>query len=307
MADMNNAGINGAGAGGAGAGGLAARNGAAAGGAAIKDAPESSAAAGDVDTGGRYVYCILPDIGRDEWGPIGLDGARVYTIVHGDICALVHDCPLDPYQGDDETVKNWVWTHSEVIDAAWAQTGSVLPMTFDCIIRPSEERSVEETVAAWLHAEYDRFRAQLAEFHGKVELGVQLFWRVEEVSRAVVAGSAEIAALQAQMAGKPKGMAYFYQQKIEKALKALLESKADADYRRYFQAVVAEAEDVRANKVKRPAEGKQMLLNLSLLAARERVEAIGRVLDACQADPGVEVRFTGPWPPYSFVTQTTAA
>ena len=258
------------------------------------------------ELGGRYVYCILPDIGRDEWGPIGLDGARVYTISHGDLCALVHDCPLDPYQGDDETVKNWVWAHSQVIDTAWEQTGSVLPMTFDCIIRPSEGHSVEETVAAWLHTENDRFRAQLADLRGKVELGVQIFWRVEEVSRVLASGSAEISRLQGEMAGKPKGMAYFYQQKIEKALKAALEAKADADYRRYFVAITAEAEDVRVNKLKRPAEGKQMLLNLSLLAHHERVEAVGRVLDGCQADPGVEVRFTGPWPPYSFVSTETA-
>ena len=82
----------------------------------------------------RYVYCILPDIGQDDWGAIGLDGAHVYTIGNQDICALVHDCPAEPYQGDDATVKEWVWTHGAVIDAAWAQTDSVLPMTFDCIV-----------------------------------------------------------------------------------------------------------------------------------------------------------------------------
>ena len=206
------------------------------------------------ELGGRYVYCILPDIGRDEWGAIGLDGARVYTIGYRDICALVHDCPVEPYQGDDETVKTWVWTHSEVIDAAWAETDSVLPMTFDCIIRPSDGHSVEETVAAWLRAEYDRFRAQLGEFKGKVELGVQIFWRVDEVSRALAVENGEIDRLQAEMGGKPKGMAYFYQQKIEKALKAALEAKADGDYRRYFQAIAAEAEDLRVSKVKRPAD-----------------------------------------------------
>ena len=252
---------------------------------------------------GCYVYCIMPDIGKDEWGVIGLNGERVYTIGWQDICALVHDCPTEPYQGDDATVKGWVWTHGEVIDAAWAETGSVLPMTFDCIVRPVNGHSAGEAVQAWLRTEYDSFRSQLAHFAGKVELGVQVLWRVEEVTRAAAAADPAIAQLGVEMAGKPKGMAYFYQQKIEKALKAGMETKADADYRRYFETVTACAEEVAVNKAKRPAEGKQMLLHLSLLVRKENVSALGQVLDGIQAEEGVEVRFTGPWPPYSFVAK----
>jgi hypothetical protein len=254
----------------------------------------------------RYVYCIMPDIGKTEWGAIGLNGACVYTIGCGDICALVHDCPPEPYQGDDETVKNWVWTHGEVIDAAWEATCSVLPMTFDCIVRPTDGHDATATVAAWLRAEYDGFRRELEDLAGKVELGVQVLWRVDAITRAAAAADGEIAHLQAEMGGKPKGMAYFYQQKIEKALKRTLEAKADADYRQWFAAVTAVAEDVSVNKVKRPADGKQMLLNLSLLVRKERQAELGRLLDGIAAEEGVEVRFTGPWPPYSFVAKKDA-
>ena len=215
--------------------------------------------------------------------PPGSTASRVYTIGWQDICALVHDCPTEPYQGDEVTVKGWVWTHGEVIDAAWAQTGSVLPMTFDCIVRPVDGHSAGEAVEAWLRAEYDSFRSQLAQFAGKVELGVQVLWRVEEVTRAAAAADPAIAQLGAEMAGKPKGMAYFYQQKIEKALKAGMEAKADADYRRYFETVTACAEEVTVNKAKRPADGKQMLLNLSLLVRKENGSALGQALDG---DPG---------------------
>jgi hypothetical protein len=264
----------------------------------VQTAPQPTSAS----TAARYVYCILPNAAPATWGPIGLEGAEVYTISYQDICALVHDCPAEPYQGDDETVKGWVWTHGEVIDAAWNATGSVLPLTFDCIIRPAGDHSADATVVAWLAAEYDNFRRELTQFAGKVELGVQVLWRVEAITRAAAAAPA-ISRLQDEMAGKPKGMAYFYQQKIEKALKAALEAKADADYRRYFETVTAVAEDVSVNKIKRPADGKQMLLNLSLLLMKERVAALGQLLDAIQAEEGVEVRFTGPWPPYSFVAK----
>ena len=43
-----------------------------------------------------------------------------------------------------------------------------------------------------------------------------------------------------------------------------------------------------------------MVLNLSLLVARLAVAPIGEYLERVSQEPGVEVRFTGPWPPYSF-------
>lgn len=252
---------------------------------------------------GRYLYCIMPDTGKKHWGEIGLDGQAVYIIPYKDIGALVHDCHLEPYQGDDETV--WVWTHSQVVDAAWEAAGSVLPMTFDCIIRPAEGRTADETVVAWLHTEYDGLKAKLEEFRGKVELGVQIFWLVDAISEKVMEANEEIRQLRQEMEGKPKGVAYFYQQKIEKALKQALEAKADEDYRRYYRWITPYAEDVHVNKVKRPAEGKQMLMNLSLLARKDRVKELGEELEKIEGEAGMEVRFTGPWPPYSFVSKVT--
>jgi hypothetical protein len=256
-------------------------------------------------TPGRYVYCIMPDTGKKYWGEIGLDGQVVYTISYQDISALVHDCPLGPYQGDDETVKEWVWTHSQVVDAAWAEAGSILPMTFDCIIRPIDGRTIEETVVAWLQAEYDGFRAKLEKLRGKVELGVQIFWLVDAISEKIAEANEEIGQLRQEVEGKPKGLAYFYQQKIEKALKQALEAMADEDYRRYYRRITPHAEDVHVNKVKRPAEGKQMLMNLSLLVRKDRVKELGEELEKIEGEEGVEVRFTGPWPPYSFASKVS--
>lgn len=255
------------------------------------------------DTTGRYVYCIMPTIEKKQWGQIGLDGQPVYTLSYKDISALVHDCPLEPYQGNDETVKEWVWTHSQVVDAAWTEATVVLPMTFDCIVRPMEGRTVEETMIAWLHAEYDGFKAKLEEFKGKVELGVQIFWLVDAVSAKIMQANEEIRSLRQEMEHKPKGMAYFYQQKVEKALKRELEAKADKDYRDCYQRITSYAEDVRVNKVKRPAKGMQSLLNLSLLLKKDRVQALGEELDRMKMEEAVEIHFTGPWPPYSFVSK----
>jgi len=246
----------------------------------------------------RYVYCVLRgEVG--DWQLRGLDGQPVRAICAAGLTALVHDCPAEPYQGDEDRVKSWVLAQSDVVDAAWECSGAVLPMGFDTIIRSGDGLDADEQVRRWLSSEGDRFRAKLECLRGKVELGVQVLWDPRAVGEAVARGNDEICRLRAEMAGKPKGFAYFYQQKIEQALRRALEAKAEEDYRACFRQVTALFPEVHVNKLKKLPD-RQMIVNLSVLAPRERVAELGAVLAGFQAE-GVEVRFTGPWPPYSFV------
>jgi hypothetical protein len=245
----------------------------------------------------RYVYCVVPGEVED-WQLRGLDGQPVRAIRGGGLTALVHDCPAEPYQGDEDRVKAWVLAHSDVVDAAWEHSGAVLPMSFDTIIRPGDGLDADEQVRRWLSSEGDRFRAKLERLRDKVELGVQVLWDPRAVGEVVARSDDEIRRLRAEMAGKPKGFAYFYRQKIEQALRRALEAKAEQDYRGCFRQVTALFPEVHVNKLTKPPD-RQMIVNLSVLAPRERVAELGAVLAGFQAE-GVEVRFTGPWPPYSF-------
>lgn len=251
----------------------------------------------------RYVYCVV--LGEiDNWQLPGLDGRPVRAVCAAGLTALVHDCPAEPYQSEDERVKAWVLAHSDVVDAAWERTGTVLPMSFDRIVRPGEGVDADEQVRRWLTAEADGFRATLERLRGKVELGVQLLWEPRLVTEVVARSDAEIVALQAEMVGKSKGAAYFYQQKIERALRRALEARAEEDYRSCFRRIAALFPEVCVNELKKLPD-RQMVLNLSVLASRERVTELGELLAALQTE-GVDVRFTGPWPPYSFVQPSQA-
>jgi hypothetical protein len=46
-----------------------------------------------------------------------------------------------------------------------------------------------------------------------------------------------------------------------------------------------------------------MLLNLSCLVAREKVDSLGKELEEINNMDGFSVHFSGPWPPYSFVAK----
>ncbi|MCX5975611.1 MAG: GvpL/GvpF family gas vesicle protein [Coprothermobacterota bacterium] len=254
---------------------------------------------------GCYVYCVLHRGKKEEWGPIGLDGAPVFQIAQEGIACLVHRRELAPYQGEDEQIKNWVVAHNQVVETAWKETGAVLPMTFNCIIQPLPGHSADEVVQAWLRKEGDHFQAKLAYLEGKVELGVQVIWTRKALAANLLRQDEELKEMTESMNGKPRGMTYFLQQKLEKALAAKLLEKAEKDCRHQQKILAGLAEEVASNKLKKMEGERQMILNLSLLARRDQVDPIGETLDTFQEE-GVEVRFTGPWPPYSFTTPADA-
>jgi hypothetical protein len=192
-----------------------------------------------------------------------------------------------------------------VVDAAWERSGTVLPLAFDTIVRPGDGLDADERVMQWLTSDGPRFRGMLERLRGKVELGVQVIWDQRVVGESVAQGNDEIRQLRDKMAGKPKGVAYFYQQKIERALRQAIEAKAEECYRSCFRQVTALFPEVRSNDVKKLPD-RLMIVNLSVLAPRDRVSELGAVLMGFQAE-GVDVRFTGPWPPYSFVGTVASA
>jgi len=54
-------------------------------------------------------------------------------------------------------------------------------------------------------------------------------------------------------------------------------------------------------------KGKVILLNLSCLVAKGKVDSLGEELEKIDNMEGFSVRFTGPWPPYSFVAKPSVA
>lgn len=258
------------------------------------------------DRQARYIYAVIPRVKRDNFGPMGIMGNTVYSISFREISALVHDCSPEPYQGGGE-VKEWVSAHATVVDAAWAEAGTVLPMSFDVIVKGDGERSAEENVRKWLEGGYATLQAKLEEFRDKVELGVQILWDPAVITQRITAEHEEIKELMTEMATKPPGIAYFYQHKIAEVVKEEMEKRAAEEYRDIYERLRAHAVDTHINKVKR-VQGKQMIMNLSLLVERDKdkAQALGEILGEVREEEGVEVSFTGPWPPYTFAAKIGA-
>jgi hypothetical protein len=135
---------------------------------------------------GRYLYCVADSGEKVSLGPIGMNGEEVYTVPYKDICAVVHDCPAEPYQSADaEVVKAWVIAHQRLVDKAWEKWGTVLPLGFDTIIRDQAGSDPPESVENWLAADYESLKRKMEAVRGKAEYGVQVSWQLKRVPRSV--------------------------------------------------------------------------------------------------------------------------
>lgn len=239
---------------------------------------------------------------RVNLGKIGIEGNEVYTVPYKDLCAVVHDCPVEPYKSEDDgVVKGWVVTHQNVVDVAWERFGTILPLGFDTIIRGDEDADPEENMRNWLKEDYENLKAKVERVRGKAEYGVQIFWDSKIIAQKLTEESPEIKHLDEEIRSKPRGLAYMYRQKLEDALKKEMEKQADRYFKDFHDRIKPCANELRVEKTKPAEEGKQMLMNLSCLLPKDASKRLGEELEKIDGLDGFGVRFTGPWPPYSFV------
>jgi hypothetical protein len=258
-----------------------------------------------VQNKGRYVYGVSAGDKEVRLGAIGIGGSEVYTIPYGDISAIVHDCSTEPYQStDDEMVKNWVSTHQSVLDAAGERLGVVIPLGFDTILEPRDvTTSPDQVVRDWLKLDYTRLREVMRKIEGKDEYAVQVSYDPGLIVRQISEKSEEIRKVKEEMTAKSPGTAYMYRQKLERAVKAETERLADEWFKDFYGRVKKHTDDIVVEKTKKLNNGQVMLLNLSCLAAREKVDSLGKELEEINNMDGFSVHFSGPWLPYSFVAK----
>jgi len=252
---------------------------------------------------GRYLYCIADSSEGGSLGEIGIQENDVYAISFRDLSAVVHNCPAEPYASEKpEIVKEWVMAHQKVVDAAWKRFSTVIPIGFDTIIQGEVDADPEASTKKWLRDDYENLMRKMEKIRGKAEYGVQIFWDRRVAAEKATEESPEIKQLTDDIPSKPRGLAYMYRQKLEGLLRNEVERHVDRYFREFYEKIAAHVDDVRVEKTKKAEDpGQHMLLNLSCLLPREGSQKLGDELEKIDALNGFSVRYSGPWPPYSFV------
>jgi len=255
---------------------------------------------------GLYIYGVAAGEEEIGLGVSGIDGSRVYTIGAAGLCAVVHDCPDEPYQPDgDEQAKGWLFDHQEVLDRAKERLGAVLPMGFNTIVRAAG-RPPREALEEWLAREGSRLKTLLDRLRDKEEYAVKVLVVEEVLKQAVLREDAHLRELRRELEGKPEGARYLYRERLENAVKESLENAVEVYFRKIYRSLGPLCTDIQVEKTKRGAPGTRMVANLSCLVEKNRAPELGKALAEFEGWEGFTVDFTGPWPPYGFVGELAA-
>ncbi len=249
----------------------------------------------------KYLYCIVSSGEKVSLGKIGLDEAEVYTIPVKDISAIVHSCQPEPYQTEDrKRAEEWILVHAHVIDQSTNMFGTVLPFSFDVIVRGGDQ-AVEE----WLSRNYENLRSGLERVREKSEYIIQIFYDYDCLAERVLIGDSQIEELKEKIVKAGKGRAYLLQRNLDLRAKDLVSSEVNRLSQEFGVKIKDLAEELRVEtRASTPPEkyrDKKRLASLSCLVAQDKVAALGEALDDINNRKGFAVRFTGPWAPFNFV------
>ena len=249
---------------------------------------------------GRYLYCIVNSGDELEFGEIGIEDSRVYTIPSEGIAAVVHACKAKPYESKDEgKVKRWIFAHQYVIDQATKRFGTVIPFTFDSIVKGDDK-----VVKDWLGKEHSKFKRELERLKDKSEYTVQISCDESMLAEEVKEKSDDVRKLREEIKRKSKGAAYLLERRLERMIKDLVVAEASGYSKKFLEQIKEHVDEIKVeNPSKRVPDkwkDKLMVLSFSCLVHKDRVEELGDALADINKLEGFAVRFTGPWAPFSF-------
>jgi hypothetical protein len=201
--------------------------------------------------------------------------------------------------GDDLGVDR-VLAHHRVVGDAWRRWGTVLPLAFNTIIN-GEQASARRALVDWLDVRYQYLGEKLEALVGKEEYGVQVFWDPEGAACRIGGDKREVQRPREEIASKPRGVAYMYRQRLKMMIKREMEARASQESEALYGRIALHVDQLRVDKAGgNSADGRTMLLNLSCLVSREKLDGLRDELHRIGAQGEYGVRMAGPLPHYSF-------
>ncbi|MBI4356925.1 MAG: GvpL/GvpF family gas vesicle protein [Gammaproteobacteria bacterium] len=282
-----------------------------------------------------YLYCITeaskkkgkPRVRREQTFRIhGLDRGKVFAFLNHSLAAVVQECDASFLSEDPRWVKNSVLTHQAVVDHAWKKFGNVVPFSFSTLVLPKEAQSAtknleqncetasnvgrpKRSVAGshclknlreWMNKEEDSLKKLLEKLKGKAEYGIQISWNPNLIASQITRNDREFKELEKEIQEKGTGTQYLLQHKKKNLLRQKLEAVAEDIFREFYDKISHGVKEIRVETIRKEKPPRQMLMNLSCLLPKDDVPKLDKVLEEIAKGKGFFVRFTGPWPPYSF-------
>lgn len=277
-------------------------------------------------TDGRYLFCVVPlddapapadspdesgdderDDGVDRDGGtghaldvVGFDGEPVTVVAAEGVGAVVQP-RTRPFDADDLSgLERLLVRHQAVVDAAMEAFGTPLPVRFGTVVSGGDEG-----VAEWLAGACETLGEHLDALAGAREYRISVTWDEEAFADDALAADDELADLRDRIDAASEGTAFMLEKQYERRLDRLLAERrqsAAENLHERLAPLVREVQDLGKPSTQLAAAETDADLRLAVLVRTEREEDVGDVLDEVAA-AGAEVRYTGPWAPYSFAPE----
>jgi hypothetical protein len=263
----------------------------------------------NMDAAGRYLYCLVDlrrvDIdGIDRFSHSGIENKPVSLITADSrgIGALVHTRE-EPYDSEDiKELRDWLLNHQNVVESAGREFGTPLPVRFNTIITGNNE-----TVISWVKQHSKNIQDALDKIENHWEYRVTLSWNTSTFESNQQKAQPELAQIHSQLEQSTDGKRFLLQKQYKQRLRELCRER-QAELKKEL---ISRLSDTCSKVTERPlnSDAAAMLdvevtadavVQLALLAAPDNESAIGDILDDMLEIDGVGIRFTGPWPPYTF-------
>jgi hypothetical protein len=253
-----------------------------------------------------YVYAIGPRGALRVPDVEGVDGRREFVVVEqGEIAALAGR--VDAAEFSQEAIDaraadlDWIgtigWRHQQVVTAAREEADAIPLGAFSLF-------SSEESLRSDLRERKPELSRVLEAIRGREEWTLQVDFEGDRWDAAVERRSPTLAALAAEAEGAPAGKAYLLRRKADEARKNAAREARDAVVRE-LESRVGEALQAPVVVELRHRPG-GTVPQINILLEKKRSSEIGALagrLESEYAPDGVELRVTGPWPPYTFVAR----
>ncbi|WP_122091290.1 gas vesicle protein GvpL [Halalkalicoccus subterraneus] len=239
-----------------------------------------------------YTYCfadIEAEIEDKQSFGSGVDDEPVSVLLEQGIGAVVHKCAAEAYDTDErEQAETWIKQHNETIERVAAELGPALPMTFDTIFES------EDAVRRFLADHIEQISERLETLAQMDEYGVRIYCEeellIEEADQSSVTEDAG-------------GAAFFEEMKRDKQRQREIAENVKARFQSYFQRIDSVVDKITEEDLDDDLDEERgrNVLTVSCLVSDHEIQGLKQVLDEINDEDGVEIVFTGPWLPYSFV------
>ncbi|WP_129115137.1 gas vesicle protein GvpL [Halegenticoccus tardaugens] len=256
---------------------------------------------------GRYLYCVVrADDPDPTFSATGLDDGSVSVVAEGGLGAVVQPCEALFDSDSPAEIRRWLLRHQEVVDEAGEAFGTPLPFQFDTILKGDDAR-----VREWLREESATLGRHLEELSGRWEYRIEVARDDDEAAAAIAEEDEELRELGERLSEASEGKGFLLEKQYDRRLRGLLRERREEQTAALAGRLRPHVEELRDLGERRSVglelgddeERAEPFARFAALATDEGADALGDELESIAADPGVEVRFTGPWPPYTFAPE----